>query len=162
VQALLRHPWPGNIRELENVMHLALLMSNMPHLRPEDLNLIPVQPDDMDRPAGRADGLAHSPSDVLVAPSDAIAAHLRRWFSAPGDTLYGELERLIVTEAYQHCGRNQVQSAELLGVSRNVLRNLLRRHGHLATRARKDTSGYSAAPEGGAPARAWMTDEARA
>ena len=70
-----------------------------------------------------------APDDM--APLQVIAAQLRRSFAKPGASLYDELERLIVTEAYRHCGNNQVQSAVLLGVTRNVLRTLLKRHGLL-------------------------------
>jgi DNA-binding NtrC family response regulator len=65
------------------------------------------------------------------APLDAIASHLRRSFATPGESLFDDLESLIVTEAYQRCGGNQVQTALLLGITRNVLRTLLKRHGLL-------------------------------
>jgi DNA-binding NtrC family response regulator len=162
VEALLRHSWPGNIRELENVMHLAVLMSNAPELRPEDLNLAEIKPNEVFPPSGRTEEIRHGSLDDMRAPPNAIASHLRRWFSSPGEALYGELERLIVTEAYQHCGRNQVQSAELLGVSRNVLRTLLRRHGQLPTSSERQASSVPAAPEITAPARAWVMEAARA
>jgi transcriptional regulator with AAA-type ATPase domain len=34
-----RHPWPGNTRELENVIHFALLVSSGEEILPEHLNL---------------------------------------------------------------------------------------------------------------------------
>ena len=41
--ALERHDWPGNTRELENVIHFALLVSTGDQILPEHLNL-PHQP----------------------------------------------------------------------------------------------------------------------
>ena len=122
VGTLLAHSWPGNIRELENVIHFALLMSNGTEIQPEHLKVCewPVKDDSA--------AAVHASSD----PLEAIAAQLRRAFLNPPDTLYDDLERLIVTETYQHCGSNQVQSAALLGISRNVLRTLLKRHGLLS------------------------------
>lgn len=39
-QSLLeQHPWTGNTRELENVIHFALLVSDGPEILPEDLDL---------------------------------------------------------------------------------------------------------------------------
>ena len=38
-QALNRHSWPGNTRELENVIHFALLVSSGEEILPEHLNL---------------------------------------------------------------------------------------------------------------------------
>jgi DNA-binding NtrC family response regulator len=120
---LLAHSWPGNIRELENVIHFALLMSNSLEIQPEHLKV-------------REWTLADAPAAATVQPSadplEVMAAQLRRAFLNPGDTLFDDLERLIVTETYQHCGNNQVQSAALLGISRNVLRTLLKRHGLLS------------------------------
>ena len=42
-QALEQHSWPGNTRELENVIHFALLVSTGDEILPEHLNL-PPQP----------------------------------------------------------------------------------------------------------------------
>lgn len=39
LRALERHSWPGNTRELENVIHFALLVSQGGLIVPEDLNL---------------------------------------------------------------------------------------------------------------------------
>jgi len=39
VRLMKRHAWPGNIRELKNSLERAVLMSEMPFIREEDLNL---------------------------------------------------------------------------------------------------------------------------
>jgi DNA-binding NtrC family response regulator len=39
LQALLEHPWPGNIRELEHTMERAVLMAQGQQIRPDDLGL---------------------------------------------------------------------------------------------------------------------------
>jgi DNA-binding NtrC family response regulator len=136
--ALLQHAWPGNIRELRNVMHFAVLISSGGDIQPEHLKVsggwgtvsaAPVtgsaQEDTLPIPLR-----AHL-IDTDTPPLEAIAQHLRRSFESPGGSLFDDLERLIVTEAYQRCGGNQVQSAQLLGVTRNVIRTLLKRHGLL-------------------------------
>ena len=38
-QVLEQHSWPGNTRELENVIHFALLVSSGDEILPEHLNL---------------------------------------------------------------------------------------------------------------------------
>jgi DNA-binding NtrC family response regulator len=165
VVALLGHSWPGNIRELENVMHLALLTAEGPELRAEDLKLADprramVAPQNSARDAtGCPEDSASEVAAVGRIPANVIAAQLRRWFSSPGEGLYGELERLIVTEAYHHCGANQVQCAELLGVSRNVIRTLLKRHGQLPASPKKCRApGAVAVPALAASSRAWLMD----
>jgi transcriptional regulator with AAA-type ATPase domain len=63
---------------------------------------------------------------------------LRRLFASGGASAhFDNLEQLIVTEAFAHVNHNQVHGAALLGISRNVMRTLLKRHGFLA-----DTSNY--------------------
>ncbi|UXY16080.1 sigma 54-interacting transcriptional regulator [Chitiniphilus purpureus] len=116
-EALKRYSWPGNIRELENVIHFALLVSSGREIRPEHLRLT------SQTAAGREDdpGAARSPLAV-------IEQQLRQLFAQPGGQLFSDLEGLIVRSAYQHTRYNQVRSAELLGVTRNVMRTLLKRY----------------------------------
>jgi DNA-binding NtrC family response regulator len=133
IESLHRHGWPGNIRELENVMHFALLMSDGEGIQPEHLKVSggwgATSPGAADCAA--AEGGAPVTTRAPTSPLEAIAAQLRRSFGEPGESLFDDLERLIVAETYRHCGNNQVQSAALLGISRNVLRTLLKRHGLL-------------------------------
>jgi sigma-54-specific transcriptional regulator len=49
-----------------------------------------------------------------------------------GEDLYGRIERVLIDSAYTYCQRNQVHTADLLGISRNVLRTQLKRFGLLA------------------------------
>jgi DNA-binding NtrC family response regulator len=44
-QAIRRHPWPGNIRQLENHVKKALVLSERSVLEPEDLGLAAVAAD---------------------------------------------------------------------------------------------------------------------
>jgi DNA-binding NtrC family response regulator len=156
--ALRGHAWPGNIRELENVIHFALLISSAEEIRPEHLKVSGGW-----GTAASGEGSSAAGHVPVVAPDEAaplqvIAAQLRRSFARPCEALYDELEQLIVTEAYRHCGNNQVHSAALLGVTRNVLRTLLKRHGLLEDSA-------IAPPErtqGRIPLdRSWLRDAAR-
>ncbi|SDI10994.1 Sigma-54 interaction domain-containing protein [Pseudomonas delhiensis] len=47
--ALEAYPWPGNIRELENVIHFALLVSPGEEIQPQHLNLPDSAPADLRR-----------------------------------------------------------------------------------------------------------------
>lgn len=126
VRALEQYAWPGNIRELENVIHFALLVSSGQQIRPEDLKL---------------NGAVTTPSfRPQSAPAErgrlhALRQALRELFEKPGESLFNELEHLVVEEAYRECGFNQVRSAAMLGISRNVLRTLLKKHGMLGEAA---------------------------
>jgi DNA-binding NtrC family response regulator len=123
LRALETYHWPGNIRELENVVHFSLLMADE-EIRPEHLKLDAATP----HPVVTAPPPAAAPTDN---PQQNISDALRALFRAPGDSLFHHLERHVVEEAYRHCASNQVRAAALLGISRNVLRTLLRKHGLL-------------------------------
>jgi DNA-binding NtrC family response regulator len=121
-EALERYSWPGNIREVENVMHFALLVAREQEIRPEHLKL-----------NGPAAALASA--GVKATPQEQIAAALNTLLARPGENLFNELEKLIVDEAFRHSRYNQVRAASTLGISRNVLRTLLKKHGHLGDKA---------------------------
>ena len=120
--ALLYYSWPGNIRELENVVHAALLTSRNGLIRPENLRFAAMPP---------------TTSTTVVAATAAgadpgfetIRSALRRLLESQSPELYDKLEALIVKETFASSGDNQVRSAKLLGISRNNLRTLLKRHG---------------------------------
>jgi DNA-binding NtrC family response regulator len=127
--ALLNQAWPGNIRELENAVQFALLLSGGDTVRVEHLRAI-----DTPLPEGRSDWdrmAVDVPPFVSreAQPLEAMAIQLRRAFASPGKTLFDDLERVIVTEVFEHCASNQSQSAALLGITRNMVRTLLKRHG---------------------------------
>lgn len=116
--ALLNYSWPGNIRELENVIHSALLVASGDVIRQENLRFSA-----MPHPPGLSETGNHA------SPLENIATQLDRLFIAPPKQLYEQLEELIVKHAFNYSGNNQVQAAKLLGVSRNILRTQLKRYG---------------------------------
>src|SRR6202161_315680 len=111
------HSWPGNTRELENVIHHALLVCRENIVRPEDLRLSPL---------GRRTA-ASSPAQSMEALQHALLAV----FEDGGNCLYEEIEKAITRTAYEFCHRNQVQTAQLLGISRNIIRAKLMQCGEL-------------------------------
>ena len=125
VSALLDYAWPGNIRELENVVHLALLVAGDKVVRPEHLKFSPG--------LGGVRGGSGGPAGL---PQEVIREQLQRLFEVPGESLLHDLEDLIVREAFSHCGFNQLRTAALLGISRNAMRTLLVNHGLLKGRAK--------------------------
>lgn len=123
-QALLDYPWPGNIRELENVVHLALLVAGDKPIRPEHLKF-----------SGGLSVAKAGASMVSKLPQEVMREQLLRLFEVPGDTLLHDIEDLIVREAFAFCGFNQLRTAALLGITRNAMRTLLVNHGMLKGRA---------------------------
>jgi len=110
-RVLLSHSWPGNVRELENVVAQACLKAKGDRIHPADLWL--------GRSARRA---AADPATTL---GEALVAFLRAF---PGE-VYERVERLLVEQALEATAGNQVRAARLLGVTRNVIRNRMAKHG---------------------------------
>jgi DNA-binding NtrC family response regulator len=117
-RALLKYAWPGNIRELENVVHSAVLMARDGVIRAEDLRF-----------AATLGTPAVSTGDK--APLDVIAGQLERLFDAPPPDLFERLQEMVLRQAVARTQGNQVRAARLLGISRNILRTLLKRFGIL-------------------------------
>ena len=111
------HSWPGNTRELENVIHHALLVCRENVVRPEDLRLSSLRVRPATSSSASADKRLH---DALMA-----------MFEDGRPDLYAEIESSVVRAAYEFCHRNQVQTARLLGISRNIVRARLMQYGEL-------------------------------
>ncbi|MBC2664177.1 sigma-54-dependent Fis family transcriptional regulator [Novosphingobium flavum] len=118
-EALFRHSWPGNIRELENAIYRATLISRDGQVSPDDLALIDLN---LAPALGSEDG-----------PAGTLEEQLRPFVTRLLDGGHPELlERLIgmtVSEAFQKSGENQIKTAEALGVTRNVVRTYLKNLG---------------------------------
>jgi sigma-54 dependent transcriptional regulator len=117
---LLAYDWPGNIRELENVMHFAVIMSKDHRIAAQDL---------------RMPSLAAGASHYGGSTEERLIAVLRQVFAEDGADRYERVERLLVTSAFEFCGSNQVRTARHLGISRNILRAQLKRFGLLGRNA---------------------------
>jgi sigma-54-specific transcriptional regulator len=131
---LLHYVWPGNIRELENVIHHALLVMNGNVIRPKDLNLSRLR---LGGGAGRmaepppADG-RRLPADIARPPGNgAFEDALTRLFETGGNDLFADIEARLFRCAFDYCHGNQVQTAQMLGISRNILRHRLKQYGML-------------------------------
>ncbi len=103
LDSLRAWPWPGNIRELKNVIERALLLAGEESLTAEALGLGGVTTPRRDvTPSGPASGLR----------DEREAA-----------------EKRAVLEALDKTGGNQTKAAELLGVSRRTLVSRLQQYG---------------------------------
>jgi transcriptional regulator with PAS, ATPase and Fis domain len=107
-EALLAHPWPGNIRELQNAVERALIMSDGGLLSAAQLGLVPRRERD-------AEGAALS-----AAPGP--QAH------AFGHSL-AEWEKQIVLDVLKKAKGNKSRAARLLGLTRSQLYTRLKRFG---------------------------------
>jgi sigma-54-specific transcriptional regulator len=119
-RGLLEHAWPGNIRELENVIHSALVVSGGPEILASDLHLNPAPATVSSEPVAS--------SEPLAVLEQVLAAVYER--NLPD--LHSRLEAAIMRTAFSYCHRNQLQTARLLGISRNIVRARLLQLGEIA------------------------------
>ena len=125
--ALVRHPWPGNIRELQNVIERALLLAEGDEIGVADLGLRAT-------PAGPV-GLAGAaaPSGPRPPPREAGAV------GAAGDDplqalaatplTLDELERAYVQAVLARCQGRRGEAAVALGIDPKTLYRKLKRWG---------------------------------
>lgn len=121
VRQLLAYPWPGNIRELENVIHHALLVCRDTIVRPEDLRLPAPRPEKTAWSANKPESSSH------------LRTALQALFEEDRSDLYQHIDATVIRSAFEYCERNQVRTARLLGISRNIVRDRLFRYGLLKT-----------------------------
>jgi len=113
-EALKRYPWPGNIRELENAVHQAILVCHGRELQLEDFSLAHLSP----------------PPVVPVIDATPLENALRAIYAGnkpDGVSVDDYVEEAIVRSAYAFCNQNQSATARMLGITRNIIRTRLLR-----------------------------------
>ncbi|HTP78747.1 MAG TPA: sigma-54 dependent transcriptional regulator [Rhizomicrobium sp.] len=113
---LLSHPWRGNVRELENTIHRAVLLATGSDIQPEAIRL----PDGTQVGPGRA---ADLPAPVQAAVNNAVAVTR----GLVGRTV-ADVERDLILDTLDHCLGNRTHAANILGISIRTLRNKLREY----------------------------------
>ncbi len=157
---LLSYGWPGNIRELENVIHYALIVNRSGLIGAHDLQLRGVRLHSEEAtasptsPAPDSSAFSLNGASLLGNTMEQLSQLFERLFDEGGGSLFDRVEQALIQSAYAHCQRNQVHTADLLGISRNVLRTQLKRFGLLPTSEsnthnrsqddRFDSEGFSA------------------
>lgn len=96
LSAIESHAWPGNVREMENCIKRAVIMTDGPQITAEDLGLV-------------------SPR------TEAIYVNLRQ--------ARDEAEHMLLVKTLARVNGNIVKAADLLGVSRPTVYDLMSRHG---------------------------------
>jgi DNA-binding NtrC family response regulator len=96
---LERYPWPGNIRELRNVIERATILAE-----------------------GEFIEVKHLPPSLVSKGEESLPTLT----IAPGTTV-DEAERRLILLTLEHCRNNKTRAAEVLGISLKTLHNKLNR-----------------------------------
>jgi DNA-binding NtrC family response regulator len=100
MELLSRYEYPGNVRELENIVERAMALNPTASLRPDDL------------------------------PADLREASLSAAREEPGDwPSLAEKERRYILDVMEEAGGNKTRAAEILGIDRVSLWRKLKRYG---------------------------------
>jgi len=111
MECLKTHDWPGNIRELRNVIERIMILENKERI---DLQDLPAGLRDGSPAAGRPERAAGDRPPVPV-----------------GAVTLEQIERSAIRQALEQAGHNQVRAARLLGISRDTLRYRMKKFGLL-------------------------------
>ncbi len=118
LEMMQRAPWRGNIRELENTMHRAILVSLEDDIETEAVQLTessPVAP-----PAPPAPASAPSAPPASVNNPGAVDSLVGRSLA--------DVERDMILNTLDHCLGNRTHAANILGISIRTLRNKLNQY----------------------------------
>ncbi len=106
MEALLSYPWPGNVRQLENALERAVLVTPGPLVRRADL-----PPEVLGSPAGDAEPAEDAEEVLSIKVRTA------------------ELERELIAKALARTGGNRTRAARLLEISTKALAYKIRGYG---------------------------------
>lgn len=118
-EKLRAHHWQGNVRELENTMHRAVLVSQEAEIEPTAIML-----------AGQK---AASVAQTAAATAKAVEKAAAPAGNADQPALVGrtvaDVERELILNTLDHCLGNRTHAANILGISIRTLRNKLKEYG---------------------------------
>jgi two-component system, NtrC family, response regulator AtoC len=105
---LLDYSWPGNTRELANIIERAVVMDTSKYIEPELLYIEGAPPF-----PGADTHIPQLPPPAIVPSKLPVGITLQ------------ELEKRLIIETLQACHNNRTKTAETLGISIRTLRNKL-------------------------------------
>lgn len=121
---ILSHNYPGNVRELENMVERAVVLAPGSTLELEDFFIDPDTIPDVEKlPPLPAAGNADTGSDKLITSPDSLDN-----LPLPAGTTLAEVERYMIYKTLKAVDANRTHAAAQLGISIRTLRNKLKEY----------------------------------
>ncbi|HVU50887.1 MAG TPA: sigma-54 dependent transcriptional regulator [Polyangia bacterium] len=130
VSRLVAHPWPGNIRELENLMERTVLFCEGPQIRVSDLppeisHLAPVALSHLAPAPHLLPAVGEEPARTTPAAEALAASSLKEAVRVQTE----RVERELIQRALDETGGNVTQAARKLKISRKSLQTKMKEFG---------------------------------
>jgi len=120
---LLRYPWPGNVRQLQNVIERAVVLAQGSMITPRNLPQEIVHNDPNSPPLPPEKIIPDEP------PSATVSGRLRQLLTDSQSLNLAEREKAALMAALDQCNGNKKKAAELLGIHRPTLYTKLKKFG---------------------------------
>ncbi len=120
LERLLAYHWPGNIRELENVLSRAAILCDGETVARDDLDLVGLP--------GVTPGAVEGGTSTNISVNAVDAAAGRPLKMVVEETVRS-VERDAIAEALQRVGGSRTRAAKLLGISRASVYNKIKEYG---------------------------------
>jgi DNA-binding NtrC family response regulator len=112
LEMLVNHDWPGNVRQLKNVVARLVIIADSPLLEPQDLSdHWETQPEQT--------------RDEVPESLDALKAAKQNLL----DVQFGEIEKAFLKKALASAGGNITRAARQVGMQRSNFSTLMKKHG---------------------------------
>ncbi|MBL9160405.1 MAG: sigma-54-dependent Fis family transcriptional regulator [Verrucomicrobiales bacterium] len=125
---LEEQPWPGNVRQLQNVIRRALLQARGYAIDAPDLQKI-LRETESPSPSASADSLAGARDGLERLARHTLDRARQGEIAAAYPEMQELMEQALLTEAMRLSGGNQARAAQWLGISRFTLRQKLQKRG---------------------------------
>ncbi len=106
LQMMMTFPWPGNIRELKNIIESAAVIAENGYIEPAQL-----------------------PAKITGLFNNSVTNEISLPVNLPLDERLNEIEKSMIIEALRKTGGVQVRATELLGINQRSLWHRIKKHG---------------------------------
>ena len=122
LEILRGYHWRGNVRELENTLHRAVLLTQNGCIGPEDIHL-------SGQKLAAPNGDASSVEATMDGTADAASIDEELGTRGLVGRTVAHVEQDLILDTLSHCLGNRTHAANILGISIRTLRNKLKAYG---------------------------------